>query len=321
MRRLLAKDRESDPDSPSVGLASLLPLAYCRQVDRGGGAAQAFGIVAAVEVLSGDVVERHLLRADEVLQAKLDGVHLERTRNGIEQHFQREAHTRTRHSTIGEDRWLVGRHRPGSAPVAFQSVGAGQDARDLRRFEARREWIGGVRTGIDVRFAVDGEQGAVGSGVAGDDIVVLAAVRIGDELLAAVLDPPHWMVPVHRNPAENDLLGEQDSLVAESAAHVGDDDSHLTLLESKTLRESSAHDVRHLARRVKHKHLQPPVPVREPSPALDRRHALARGAKSTGDGYGCLALDLAQIAVDYRLQKHVVAPLRMQQRRVRSARA
>ena len=320
MRRLLAEDREARAYPSPVGLAEPLPLAHRRQIDRGGGAAQAFRVVAAVEMLPGDVVERHLLRADEILQAELDGVHLECTRNGVEQHLQREAHSGTCHAAIGEDRRLVGRHRPSSAPVHFEDVGTGQDARDLRRLEARRERIGGVRAGIDMRLAVDGEQSTVVRGVAGDDVVMLAAVGVGGELLSAVLDPPHRMVSVHRDPSEHDLLGEQDTLVAESAADVGDDDAHLILIEPETLRESGADDVRHLARGMEHEHPEPPVPVREHPAALDRRHALARGAKRAGDGYRGLASDSGQVAIDHRLEKHVVAPLRMQQRRIRSTR-
>ena len=52
----------------------------------------------------------------------------------------------------------------------------------------------------------------------------------------------------------------------------------------------------------------------------NRRHALARGAKRAGDGYRGLAFDFGQVAIDHRLEKHVVAPLRMQQRRIRSTR-
>ena len=157
--------------------------------------------------------------------------------------------------------------------------------------------------------------------MAGDDVVMLAAVRVGGELLAAVLDPAHRVLPVHRDPTEHDLLGEQDPLVAESAADIGDDDAHLALLEAEAFRQPGTHDVRHLARGVQHQHLLPPVPVCEHPAAFDRRHALARGAERAGDGHRGPALDLAQVAVDHRLQKHVVAPFRVQQRRVGSARA
>ena len=154
----------------------------------------------------------------------------------------------------------------------------------------------------------------------GDDVVVLAAVRVGDELLPAVLDPSDRMIPVHSEPAEHDLLGEQDALVAESAADVGDHDAHLTLLEPQAFRESGAHDVRDLASGVEHEHLQSPVPVREHATALDRRHALPRGAERAGDAHRRPALDVAEVRVDRRLEKHVVAPLRVQQRGARLAR-
>ena len=271
-------------------------------------------------MLSRDVVERHLLRPDQIAQAQLDGVRVEGARDAVEEHLQREAHAGARHSAVREDGRLVGRHRPRPAAVAFEDVGARQDARDLRRLQARGKGIRGVRAGVDVRLAVDAEQGAVGCGMGGDDVVVLAAVRVGDELLPAVLDPAHGVIPVHREPAEHDLLGEQDALVAESAADVGDDDAHLTLLEPQALREPGAHDVRDLASGVEHEHLQSPVPVREHATALDRRHALARGAERAGDAHRRRALDVAEVRVDRRLEEHVVAPLRVQQRGARLAR-
>ena len=149
---------------------------------------------------------------------------------------------------------------------------------------------------------------------------MLAAVRVGDQLLAPVLDPSHGMVPVHRDPAEHDFFGEQDPLVAESAADIGDDNAHLTLLQPETLGEPGAHDVRHLACSVDHEHFESSVPVGEYTAAFERRHALACGAKRTCDRHHGLSLDLAEIAVDRRLQEHVVAPYRMQQGRIGSTR-
>ena len=58
--RLLAEDGEADADSPAIGLAFFLPRAHRRDVDQLRRAAHRLGIVAAVEVLLGDVVERHL---------------------------------------------------------------------------------------------------------------------------------------------------------------------------------------------------------------------------------------------------------------------
>ena len=63
VRRLLAEDREADAEQPAVRLARPLTRAHRREVDRRNRAPQALRIVAAVEVLVRDVVERHLLAA------------------------------------------------------------------------------------------------------------------------------------------------------------------------------------------------------------------------------------------------------------------
>jgi len=60
VRTLLAENRQPDtdaacPDTPRLALAD--PI----EADRGNGAAQALRVVAAVEMLAGDVVERHCL--------------------------------------------------------------------------------------------------------------------------------------------------------------------------------------------------------------------------------------------------------------------
>ena len=72
VRALLAIDRKADADEASVRLAALLALANALEVDRRQRPAQRFGIVAAVEMLFRDVVERHLLGPDEVLHPHLE---------------------------------------------------------------------------------------------------------------------------------------------------------------------------------------------------------------------------------------------------------
>ncbi len=65
VRALLTEDRATEADplgSPRVALTS----AHGRQIDRSHGPAKALRIVAAVEVLARDVVERHGLGRDEV---------------------------------------------------------------------------------------------------------------------------------------------------------------------------------------------------------------------------------------------------------------
>ena len=320
VRRLLAKDREPHPDPPPVGLATLLALAHREQIDRCHGAAQALRVVPAVEVFVRDVVERHLLRSHEVLQAQLDWIHRELASDRVKQNLEGEAHPGSRDPAVGENRWLVRGDRPGAAAIAIEVVGSGKNARHLRRLKARRERIRRIRARVDVRLAIDREQRPVGGRVAGNHVVVLAAVGICGELLTPVLDPAHGVASVHRDPAEADLLGQQDPLVAEAAADVGRDDPYLPLLEAEAIREPGANDVRHLARGVDDEHLEAPVPLREDAASLDRRHALARSAKRARHRHRCAGLERAQIRVNERLEKDVVAPVLVQERRVRVAR-
>ena len=78
--------------------------------------------------------------------------------------------------------------------------------------------------------------------------MVLAAVGVGGQVLAAVLEPANGMAAAKREPAEADFLGEQDSLVAEPAAHVGRDNADAAFFQAEAFGEAGAHDMRHLAR-------------------------------------------------------------------------
>ena len=82
--------------------------------------------------------------------------------------------------------------------------------------------------------------------------MVLAAVGVGGELLAPVLDPAHRAAAAQREPGEADFLGQQDALVAEAAADVGRDHPDLALVEAEAFGEAGADDVRHLRGGVHH---------------------------------------------------------------------
>ncbi len=136
MRALLAIDRKADADEAPIRLAAPLALANTLEVGRIQSAAQSFGIVAAVEMLLRDVVERHLLGPHEVLHPHLEGLEARLARDEIEHQFKRVANARPRDAPIGKDRTFVGRDRPGAAAIGLEIIRAGQDARDLRRLKA-----------------------------------------------------------------------------------------------------------------------------------------------------------------------------------------
>ena len=136
MCALLAIDRKADADETSIRLAALLALPNALKVGRLQRPAQRFGIVAAVEMLFRDVVERHLLRPDEVLHPHVEGLEPGLARDEVEHELKRIADARSRDAAIGKDRTLVGRDRRGAAAIRREIVRAGQDACDLRRLKA-----------------------------------------------------------------------------------------------------------------------------------------------------------------------------------------
>ena len=171
-------------------------------------------------MLLGDVVERHLLGLHQVAQSHFARLKPGFGRDQIEHQFQRKAHAGARNAAIRQDRAFVGGDRKGPAAIGRHQIGPRQDARDLRRLKARRERIGGIRAGIDGRFAVDPSQPAVAIGIDRDLVVVLAAVGTGGEMFAAILGPAHRMTAAHRQPRQADFLRQQNALVAETAADV-----------------------------------------------------------------------------------------------------
>ena len=284
VRGLLAIDREPQPDPASVRLAVLLPGADRIGVDRLQGARQRLRIVAAVEVLVGDVVERHLLGPDKIFAAAPFRRPSPAARSDrVERQLEREAHAGPGDAAIGQDRAFVGRDRPGAAAIGRKIVGTRQNAGHLRRFQTSGERIGRIGAGIDDRLAVDAAQPPVALGIERDLVMVLAAVGVGGQVLASILEPANRMTAAKREPAEADFFGEQDPLVAEAAADVGRDDADAALLQAKTFGKAGANDMRHLARRVEHELIAAMVEHGDAAPPLDRRHALSRGRDRTGD--------------------------------------
>jgi len=240
-------------------------------------------------------------------------------RDRIQDQLDREADAGARHPAIGQDRTLVGGDREGAAAIGREVVGAGQDARDLRRLQAGGERVGRIGARIDRRLALEPEQPAIAVGVRGNHVVMLAAVGVGDQVLAPVLDPAHRMPAAERKPTDADLLRREDALVAETAADVGRDHPHLAVLEAQAVGQAGAHDVRHLGRAVDGELLEAAVPERDHALALDRRHALAGRAQLArhGDRGRCRRRPVARL--DESLEEDVVAPVLMQQRRARPA--
>ncbi len=112
---------------------------------------------------------------------------------------------------------------------------------------------------------------------------MLAAIGAGAQMLAAILDPAHRMAAAHRQPRQADFLGQQNALVAETAADIGRDDADVAVIEPETSRQAGAVDVRHLRRAVDGELLEPAAPCRHHAAPFQRRHRLPRGADLAGD--------------------------------------
>ena len=130
----------------------------------------------------------------QALEAQLVRLGAELARQRVERDLQREAHARAGDAAVGQDRRLVGGDGIGAAAVVREIVEPRQDRADLPRLQAGGERIGRVGAGIDGRLAVERQQAALGVGVGGEDVVVLAAVGVGGQALAAVLEPPQRRV-------------------------------------------------------------------------------------------------------------------------------
>ena len=297
----------------------LLARPHRVDVDLGQGAAQGLRIVAAVEMLIGDVVERHLLGLHKNLRPHLVRLDAGFARDGVEQEFEREAHASPRDPAIRQDRTFVGGDRIGAAAKCGKVIWPGENTGHLRRLEARRERIGRIGSGIDRRLAVDPDQPAVAIGVSRDAVIVLAAVGAGGEMLAPILDPPYRVSAVHCQPAKAHLFRQEDPFVSEAAADIGRDDTHLPLLEAQATGKPGTDDVRHLAGRIERELFEPRVPQRDHAAAFDWRHALPRRSDLAGHLDRCIQC-LADVDIHERLKEDIVGPMVMHKGRFRRAR-
>ena len=152
--------------------------------------------------------------------------------------------------------------------------------------------------------------------------MMLAAVGVGGELLAAVFQPAHRIAALHRKPAQADFLTRQDRLVSKAAADVGRDDANLDLGKREDLRQPGADHVRELGGAVQDELAEPCIPLRDEAATFDRRHDLPRGPQLACDLdrrrlRGCLdrAVETCfkkDVALDGLMHEHALRRLRRQ---------
>ena len=149
--------------------------------------------------------------------------------------------------------------------------------------------------------------------------MMLAAVGAPGQVLAPVLDPAHRPAKRQRRPGREHFLRAQDALVAKAAADIGGDHADSAVVDTQTVREAGAHHMRHLRGGIEHDLLGLLVVISHDATTLDRRHALARGAERPlhdGRRPGDRGLEAD---VDGGLEKDVLGPMFVDERRVRIA--
>src|SRR5260221_10419903 len=165
----------------------------------------------------------------------------------------------------------------GAAAIMGKVVEARKNASDLPCLETGRERIGRVGAGIDGRLAVESDEASVPIRIGGDAIAVFAAVRAG-EILSTVFDPAQGTAKLAGGPPKGDFLGEQDALVAESAADIRSNDADPPLVEAETFGEPGADDMRLLCRADDDELFGASVPVGDDAAPFQWTHDLARGS-------------------------------------------
>ena len=232
----------------------------------------------------------------------------------VDGHVGGETDPGPRHAAIGAQRRLVGCHRVGARPVGGDIVWPGQIAARHGRFQAVGERIDRIRARIDRHLRVEAEDLALGIRVSRDDVVVFAAIGVGDQVLAPVLDPFHRAAEFARSPAGDQHFGFHIGLEPESAAHIGSDHAHLALFQPEEFGQPGADQMGHLGRCMDDELVGAFLPFGDHGPAFHGHHGLPRHAVFASHLDRRLRSRFVHVAVEKRLQRDVVAPVLVDQR-------
>ncbi len=174
----------------------------------------------------GDV--RHRLGRHHVQLAQRDPVHAEFARRGVDQPLDDVVALRPPGAAIGVHRDRVGEHADDVGVDRLEAIDAGQHLGARHGRDHRREGgqvgahVGDVARAQRQELAV-----LVERDLARGDVV--AALRVGQERLGPLADPLHRAAQLAGGVAGQRVLGVQEQLHAEAAAHVGRDDAELLL--------------------------------------------------------------------------------------------
>ena len=105
---LFDEEREADTDLATVAFRVLLARAYFGEADRFDRAPHAFGVIAAIEMLSPYIVERHLVGPYQVTQADLVRFKPGLVSDRVHDRFDGKTNAGSCDASIRNDRALVG---------------------------------------------------------------------------------------------------------------------------------------------------------------------------------------------------------------------
>ena len=187
-------------------------------------------------------------------------------------------------------------------------------------FQAGRERINRISTGIDRGRRVQSDQAAVAVGIGGDVVIMLTAIGVAGKLLAPVFQPAHRMAEVPGQISRTHLFRQQHSFVAEAATNIRRNDSDVFLRQTEASREAGANDVRNLGGGIQNDLIEPLVIDRDHTAPFEWRHALSSRSQRSSDHDGRVFFDLAQIGFDAAFEENIVAPMFVYQRCIGRAR-
>lgn len=137
---------------------------------------------------------------------------------------------------------------PRAHRVLLEVVRTGQLGKRHQRLDAARRRIAGIRPHVAAQIRVDGEQARFGVERRPDEVMLVARVRGGEEVLVPVLDPGERPPQLAREPHQHDVFREQLHLLPEAAAHVRGDHAQIGFRNAQGIGQAGAQHVRHLHR-------------------------------------------------------------------------
>ncbi len=235
----------------------------------------------------GDVVDAGVGElGDEVAAAQFHGVDAQFPGGPFEEPLHHHHVLGAADAPVGGGGGLVGGDGAGADPVGGHLVDAGHLGGGHQGLDAGGEGVAGVGAHVADDVGVEGEYASVGVEGGAGVVVLFAGEEGGGERVLAVLGPFDGSVQSQGRRGGGDLLAADDALLAEAAAHVGDDDAHGPFVQPQAAGRHRPYLVRGLTGRLEEQLLLAVVPVGDGAAGLQGQCVLAAGAGIDGDDAG-----------------------------------